>query len=240
MHQHLRSHRTRETIPAVKLGSLQVDRTSSPGLPDARSSLPLPQSNLGKEPGGAYTGKPSRGSLHRASFHRQVQELAESLPSHRLAPASPTRKTSVSEKAPPKHLALEEETRHKLATEHPPTQFRDMIFQLDGVTETLQKVVRKFAELVLGELPPTLRGELAANDCKQDNNNRDNNSSNTNNTTNTTTNTNNNNNDDNNYSNNKRCRESGLNSLDLDNDNPESEPDLDEHKLGQLQPSSGS
>ena len=101
---------------------------------------------------------------------------------------------------------------------------------------TLQKVVRKLAELTLGELPPTLGKELA-DACAQHNNNNDNNTNDNNNNYNNNHTHNNNNNNDNN--NNKNSRESGLNSLDLDNDNPESEPDLDDTSLVSFNPAMG-
>ena len=168
-----------------------------------------------------------------ASFHRQVQELAESLPSHRLAPASQTRKIAVSEKTLPQHFALEGETRHKFLPEHPP-QLEHMMLKI----EILQKVVRKFAR---GRLPPTLVAELAADDCKQDSDNNNNNSNNNNNNNhnNNTTNNNNNNDDNNDNSNNKNSQKSDLNSLDLDNDNPESESDPDAENLGSFSPTLG-
>ena len=104
--------------------------------------------------------------------------------------------------------------------------------------------MRDLAQLTLGKAPNTLEArqslqQMTANkttttttttttETTTDNNN----STNTNST---------NNNDDNNYNNNnnKRCRESGLNSLDLDNDNPESEPDLDAPSLVSFNPAMG-
>ena len=71
------------------------------------------------------------------------------------------------------------------------------------------------------------------NNTRDDNNNNNNN----NNTHNNNHTHNNNNNNDNN--NNKSSRESGLNSLDLDNDNPESEPDLDTTSLVSFNPAMG-
>ena len=111
--------------------------------------------------------------------------------------------------------------------------------------EALQKVVRK---LETNRLPPPMPEELAKNNCKQDsdssnknnNNNNDNNNDNNNNNTTTTTNNNNNSNEPNNYNkNNKSSQESSLNSLDLDNENPEFEPDLDFTSLGSLNPNLG-
>ena len=109
MHRQIGSHRIRETSPMQALGAA-ARPNHLPGSGDARPSLHQPRSNMGR---GAYTGKPSRGSLHRASFHRQVQEQAVIFPDvDRIDPASGL--SSLSEKAPPKHFALEEETRQKL------------------------------------------------------------------------------------------------------------------------------
>ena len=63
--------------------------------------------------------------------------------------------------------------------------------------------------------------------------------SNNNNHNNNANNNHNNNDDNNDNSNNKNSQESGLNSLDLDNDNPESEPDLDAESLGSFSPTLG-
>ena len=70
-------------------------------------------------------------------------------------------------------------------------------------------------------------------------NNHNNHNNHNNNHTNNTTDANNNNNNNNNDNNNKSSRESGLNSLDLDNDNPESEPDLDSGSLFSFNPLAG-
>ena len=202
--------------------------TNLPGPGEARPSLHQPRSK-GR---GAYTGKPSRGSLHRASFHRQVQEQAVIFPDDRIDPASGL--LSLSEKAPPRHFALEEETKQKFYPEHPPTQL-DLV-QLRAEIAHLHEIVQQLA----GKSFSKQRAELAANGCKQTNNNNNNNNNNSDNNNSNTTNTTNNNNDDNNYNNNnKRGRESGLNNLDLDNDNPESEPDLDAPSLGSFNPTLG-
>ena len=242
MHQLLRSHRRRETIPAAKLESLQVDRLQSPGPPDARSSLLLPQDNLGVESGGADKGQPSRRSLLKASFLRQTQAWAESFPSHRIAPAPQAGEDrSLAEKTLPKHFALEGETgQSKTSQKHPPTRSEqldlDKLEHMMLKIEALEKVVRKLAGR---RLPPTLATELEKVDCKQssDNNNNSNNNNNhtDNNNNNTTTTSNNNTNEPNNYKNNKDSREPSL-SLDLDNDNPESEDDLDAESLDGFNP----
>ena len=96
-------------------------------------------------------------------------------------------------------------------------------------------MVRKLAR---GRLPPTFAEELAENNSKQASDKNNNNNTNKD-TTNTTNHNNDNNNDDNNYNNNKRSQESGLNSYDLDNENPESEPDLDSTSLGSFNPTLG-
>ena len=232
MHRQIRSNRPRETSPVYSLRA-SARPTNLPGPGDARASLHHPQDNLGdRKPGVAYrVGKHSRGSLHRASF--QAQELVESFPDlDRIAPASGFK--SLSEKAPPKHFAFEEKTRQKLQEQvPPPTLLRQAVSQLRAEIMTLQKVVRKLADLTLGELPPTLKNEFAETCAKHSDNNNNTNNNNI-------TNNNNNNNDDNNdLNNNKNSRESGLNSLDLDNDNPESELDLDEKSLGSFSPTLG-
>ena len=154
---------------------------------------------------------------------------------------------SLAEKASHKHSACEGETsQSKISPKHP--SCRQAQLDLDKLEQTmlemqrLQKVVRK----LVTKLPPTLAAELAEVDCQQssdsNNNNTNNNNNNTdNNNKNTTTTNNNNNNEPNNYNNNnsKNCQESSLNSVDLDNDNPESEPDLDSTSFSYLIPTLG-
>ena len=239
MHRKHRSHRIR-------------DRSTSPlqawGPPTGRSTYPAvsmpPQawqqqrSTRERE----ASRKLSLRSLQEASSPRQAQDLAESLLVYRPAPASlrENPRRSLTAKALPKHFALEGEP-SKLLPEHPPTQHDQLdCDKLEHVMlelKALQKVVRKLAR---GRLPPTLTAELAANGCNKNNTNNNNNNNN-NNTTNTTNNNNDNNNDDNNYNNNnnKNSQESGLNSYDLDKDNPESEPDLDSTSLDSLSPTLG-
>ena len=106
--------------------------------------------------------------------------------------------------------------------------------------EALQKVVR---ELGTNKLPPPMPEKLAETNCKQEsdssnNNNNNNNADKNNNNTTNTNNDNNNNNEPNNYNNNIGSQESSLNSFDLDNENPESEPDLDP-SLGSSTPTWG-
>ena len=145
MHRQIRNNRPRETSPVYSLRA-SARPTILPGPGDARASLHQPRSNMGR--GTCRVGKSSLGSLQEASF--LAQKLAASFPDHRTAPASTQKspRESLSENAPPKHFAFEEKTKQKFYPEHPPTQLRDMMFQLDGVTMALQKVVRKFAELL--------------------------------------------------------------------------------------------
>ena len=75
--------------------------------------------------------------------------------------------------------------------------------------------------------------------ANKNNNNNNNNNITDNNTNNTHNHNYTNNNTNNNNNNNKSSQESSLNSLDLDNENPESEPDLDAASLGCLNPTLG-
>ena len=151
--------RTRETSPLQSLRASDPP-TNLPGGVDARSSLQLPQDNLGRKPGVAYrVGKHSRGSLHRASFHAQKQ--AESFPDlDRIAPASGFK--SLSEQTPLKHFASEEGTRQKLHPDHPPTQLWHVVLQLRAEMKTLQRLVRDLAQLTLGKVPNTLGGRACS------------------------------------------------------------------------------
>ena len=236
-----RSHRikTRETSPLQAWGP-PTSRLSYPAVSMPPQAWQQQRSTRERE----TSRKLSQSSLQEACFSRQAQDLAASLPDHRPAPASfrENPRRSLIAKALPKHFALEGEP-SELLTEHPPTQHDQLdCDKLEHVMlelEALQKVVRKLAR---SRLPPTFAEELAANGCnKKKNNNNTNN--NNNNTTNTTNNNNDNNNDDNNYNNNnnnnKNSQESGLNSFDLDNENPESEPELDSTSLGGLNPTLG-
>ena len=149
--------------------------------------------------------------------------------------------TSLAEQASLKQLTFEGETsQSKTPRKHPSAGFSQLdlaqlehkMLELDALKEEVRKLVAK--------LPPSSRTELAEVDCKQsrDNNNNNNtNDNNNNNNTTTTTNKNNNNNEPNNYNNNnKNSRGSSLNSFDLDNDNPESEPDLDSTSFSYFNP----
>ena len=236
----------RKIFPAGKLGSLRVDRQSLPCQPDARSSFQHPQNNLGLRRGAGRVDQPSKNSLGTGF---PAQKLAVSLPAHRLAPASSqiNPKESLSERTPLSQLGSEEQTGQKLQKDPPPTQLdsdkleleRVMLQLLDAIANLHQAVHSLEAELARGD-----------DDRKQNNNNNNNNSNNSNNTNNNNTtddnnnshhhnNHTNNNNSNNNNNNNKNSRESGLHSFDLDNDNPESEPDLDSESLGSFSPTLG-
>ena len=241
-----------------------MDRINLPDPSDARSGVKLPQHNLGVEPGGADKGQPSRGSLLRASFLRQAQAWAESFST--IASAQEREDRSLAEKALAEQLALEGETgTSKTSQKHPPIRSEqldlDKLEQMSLKIEALEKLVSKLAGR---RLPPTFSIELAEVDCRRssDNNNKladvdcqqssdNNNSSNNNNNnhtdnnnknTTTTNNTNNNNNEPNNYNNNNKqdSREPSFSSLDLDNDNPESQDDLERESLDGFNPGAGS
>ena len=189
--------RVKKTIPLQSLGATGGP-TTLPGSSDARSSLQLPQSNLGE--GAAYR-KRSKKSLQEASFRAQKQ--AESFPTTiGIAPASKGRR-SLSEQPPLRHFVFEERTRHKLQHVPPPTQLSQELSQLRAEIASLQKTVRQLAEM-------SFSMQMADNN---NNNNIDHN---------TTNNTNNKNDNNNDNDNNKNGQESSLRSLDLDNENPES------------------
>ena len=115
--------RIRETSPLQSLGATEGP-TTLPGSFDARSSLQLPQDNLGR--GAACRNKRSKKSLQEAGFRAQKQ--AESFPDlDGTAPASKERR-SLSEQPPLRHFAFEERTRQKLQHVPPPTQLRPSAF----------------------------------------------------------------------------------------------------------------
>ena len=217
---------------------------SLPGKVETRPSLHHPKNNLGLKKEGV-TGRVdqnSRGSLHRASFQAQEQDrlLFEPTPLRQLAFEEGTEQTrSLAESNLPLQHALGGGTSQKLQEVPPPTQLRQAVSQLRAEIMTLQKVVRKLAELTQGELPPTLGKELADACAKHNDNKNKNNNNNTRDDNNNHHNNHTHNNNNNNNNNNKNSRESGLNSLDLDNDNPESEPDLDARSLGRFNPTLG-
>ena len=206
------------------------------------------------------------GSLHRASFLRQAQGriLAEQTSLGHLALEKQTGQTKdMAELSFSKLYALEGRTSQKTPLKHPLSGSRqldlDKLEQMSLKIEALEKLVSKLAGR---RLPPTFSIELAEVDCRRssDNNNKladvdcqqssdNNNSSNNNNhtdnnnkNTTTTNNTNNNNNEPNNYNNNNKqdSREPSFSSLDLDDDNPESQDDLERESLDGFNPGAGS
>ena len=204
-----------------------------PGVLDDHSSLHLPQHSLGSA---CRVGK-HLGSLQKESSRAQKQ--AVSFPVlDRSAPASKGKslRRSLSEPTFPQHFALEERTRQKLQQhDPPPTQLRHVVSQLRAELCILQHVVRQLAELQSVACSKTRDNIEETSAHNQNNNNNNNNTNNTNNTN------NNNNNDNNDNDNNKNIQESGLGSVDLDDDNPESslsgsEPDLDESSLASFDP----
>ena len=171
---------------------------------------------------------------------RQVPDVDGSLPYHRSAPSSVLEqgfRESLGEKAPLEHCALEgETTKLRVPTPTPQQLDRDKLelendswtykIQLAEAIAEMQQAVRSLVAKLDGQQSPT---------SNENNNNNHNHTNNNNN--NTTNNNNNNNNEPNHYNNNNQSsRESGLNSLDLDNDNPESDPDLDSRSLFSFNP----
>ena len=206
-----------------------------PSTADARSHLKLPQDNLG----GVSSRKHSLGSLQDASF--KARRLARNCPTTIGAvPASKCDK-SFPEQTLSGHFALRERAGklgRRSVPPSPQTQldlvpawaYNNELSQLRAEIMTLQEAVRELADRSFSK-------------SKADNTNNNNNDTNTNNDNN-----NNNNNDDNNDNNNnktsqrsslqsldqsKRCQETGLNSFDLDIENPESSfgSDLDRESL---------
>ena len=248
-----RSFRYRETSPAAKLGCPRVDRSNLPDRPDARSSLQL-QHNLGG--GAGRVDQPSTGSLHRASFPQaQEQEklLPESTPPCQLDLEEGTGQTSLAATNLPWRQASGGKSSQTIQEVPPPTQLDSdklelaILFQLGEKIAKLQQAVDSLAELLDSQqrnhslnakLGEACAKHIASNNNNNNNNNTtDNNNNNNNNTHNTNHNHNNNNNSDNN---NKDSRESSLDSLDLDNEDPESEPDLDTTSLVSFNPEVGS
>ena len=216
----------RETIPVHSLRATGHAKTL-PGMTDARSSLHHHNNNLG----GVAFRKHSRNSLQDAGFRIRAQKQVESFPT-RIAPTL-QKKRSLSERTLLGHLALGEQTGQLLEHVPPSPQLEQLdlvsawacsheLSQLRAEIATLQETVRQLAGQSFSK-------KMAENTNNNNTNNIDNN--NTNNTN------NNNNNDDNNDNDNntnkqesslqsldhsKASQESGLNSFDLDNENPES------------------
>ena len=176
---------------------------------DASFDLQFPQDNLG---GATWEMARSSTSLRDASF--TTQKLAASFPAYRVAPAQNLRKVP-----PPTQLELD-----KLELEHDSWDHR---VQLRDAIEAMQQAVHSLVAKLDGQQGPTNDNDNNRND---DNNNNNNYNNHNNNHTDNTNNTNNNN---------SSCRESGLNSLDLDNENPESESDLDSGSLFSFNPRGG-
>ena len=180
----------------------------------------------------------------QASFCRQAQVMAKPTLLQQLAVEERTcHTTSLAETNPLELQALEGRTSQKTSPKHPSAGLSQLdLAQLEQKMLKIEMLQKEMRELVRNKLPSTLAAKLAKSECKQevdcqqssDNNNNNNDNNNNNNTTTTT---NNNNNEPNNYNNNnKNSRESSLNSFDLDNDNPESEPDLDAENFGCFNP----
>ena len=183
----------------------------------------------------------------QASFCRQAQVMAKPTPLQQLAVEERTcHTTSLAEPSPLELQALEGKTSQEETTpKHPSAGLSQLdLAQLEQKMLKIELLQKEMRELVRNKLPSTLAAKLAKNeckhevDCKQSSDNNNNNNNNDNNNNNNTTTTNNNNNEPNNYNNNnnKNSRESSLNSFDLDNDNPESEPDLAAESCGCFNP----
>ena len=131
----------------------------------------------------------------------------------------------------------------------PPTQLdsdklelKHILCQLEEKITNLQQDVESLAELLDSQRRHLSLDAKLGDACAKhiDNNNNNNNNNTTDNSNNNNTHNNNHtNNNNNNNNNNKSSQESSLNSLDLDNDNPESEPDLDSASLGCFNPNLG-
>ena len=232
-----RSDRVRKTTPVRSLRAPTLP-INLPGRGDASLSFHQPRSNGHRR---AFRKPPF--SRQEASVDRHLQDMDASFPSHRSAPSSVLRQgfsQSFAAKAPLGHFALEGEP-SKL-TKHPPQkeQLDDDKLELDKLEleSCTQRGQLREALEAMHQAVHSLVAKLDEQNELTSNNNNNNDNNNNNNTNNTTNTNNNNNNDDNNYSNNKSSRESGLNSFDLDNDNPESEPDLDS-SLGSPSPTLG-
>ena len=180
----------------------------------------------------AWRNRSSKQSLQDASFRSRAQRRAENHPATiGTVPAYKSRR-SLSERPLLGHFALEEQTGQLGRNVPPSPQLTQLdLVQLRADMAHLKEMMQEFAGKIFSK-------RMADN---TNNNNIDNN---------TTTN-NNNNNDDNNDNDNKtnsqesslpsldqskRCQESGLNSFDLDSENPESSfgSDLETLSFGKL------
>ena len=219
----------RKTIP--RLQGLDAPSTTSG---DASPSLQRHNHNLGTRKGGVTSGVGwhSTKSLHCASLDADMR--AVSFPDlDRVAPA--LQKGSLSEQSPPQPFAGEEGT-NKLTDVPPPPPLQLDLDQLRAVIMAMEIAVKELAEHSFGEQD----GEHNNNTNNNNNNTNNNNNNNNNNEYNTNDDNNNNhthnNTNNNNY--NPTCQESSL-SLDLDNANPESKPDLDSPSLVSLNSETG-
>ena len=211
-HQTPRSKNFKKTIPLQSLSAPGASMALSlTRCTDANSSLQLQQHNLG---GATWAMARSSISLRDAGF--TTQEPAESFPAYRVAPANGFRKVP-----PPTQFDHDKLELGNNSWNHS-VQLRDAI-------EAMQQAVHSLVAKLDGQQGPTNDNDNNTND-DNNNNDNDNNNNNTNHHTNNTNDTNNNNN------NSKSSRESGLNSLDLDNENPESDPDLDSRSLFSFNP----
>ena len=113
--------------------------------------------------------KPPLGSLQEASVGRQVQDIFESLPSHRSAPEllswNQSRSKSLAEKAPLEHFALEGET-SKLTKRHSPQQSQLDNDKLELVLQQLEALHEVVRQLGTNKLPPPMPEELAENELQ--------------------------------------------------------------------------
>ena len=229
--QHCQIRSDRETTPRGAWRP-QEDRTTYPVPPMPLQASPQSRSTRGCD-------------LQEAHIGRQAQDLDGSFSSCRVAPSSVLRQKqteSLGEKAPLEHFALEGETTKLRVPPPNPEQLDNDKLELDEFEQNscthrgqLRRALRAMHQAV-HSLAANLDGQQRPTSNENNNNNNNNNNNHTNNHNNNTTN-NNNNNEPNHYNNNNQSsRESGLNSLDLDNDNPESDPDLDSRSLFSFNP----
>ena len=225
-------HRTRikETSPMQAWGP-PTCRYTYPAESKPPQAWHQPQSTRAR---GAFR-KPSLGSLQEASFP-QAQEQEKLLPeSTPLCQFDSEEQTSLAATNLPWRQALGGKSSRTVQEVPPPTQLDSDKLELKHMMLQLLDAIANLHQAV-----HSLGAELATNCAKHSDNKNNNNTTTTDDNNNTTNNNhthNNSNNSDNN--NNKSSRESSLNSLDLDNDNPESEPDLDTISLGGFNPTLG-
>ena len=216
--------KSRETIPVQSLGASGRAK-SSPSTVDAHSSLHLQDNNLGRMRAACLDMR-SHKSLQKASL---AQKQVESFPTTIGIAPTLKEKRSLFELPPPKHFAFEEQARQLPEHVPPPTQLMQLdLVQLRAEIAHLKEIVQELA-----------RQSFSKHKADDNNNNTNSNNNIDNNTTNNTNNNNNNNDKNNDTDNSTTSRESSFSSLDLDNDNPESDlsgSDLDESSLGSFNP----